>query len=93
LRGRSVAAVAGRQCGLQPGGGAQGLATAAGQQSFSWENGFSGSYAWDATAPNTGGLIITLNGNRKLSCVGTNGSKAICIDQGDTAPAEIVVQK
>jgi len=74
-------------------GTVSGTSTDAGEGDFNYLQPFSGTFAFDGTAPGTGTYIVSANGQPQLSCAVISSSKAVCINQTSSSPSVLILQK
>lgn len=75
------------------GGVITGVATTSAENLLSWNQSLSAAYAWDATAPGTGGFVLSNGADGTASCVAVSATKFVCASQSDPAPSIQIVEQ
>jgi len=67
--------------------------TTAGEETLSWDEATSTTYALDATVPGTGAFLIASNTTSAASCAVINATKLVCIPQTDPSPSVQLIEQ
>lgn len=78
---------------LNTDGTANGSLSTAGEGSLSWDQAVGTTYAWDASAPGTGGFQIADGADGEASCAVISATRSVCTSQTDPAPSIEILEQ